>query len=453
MHKMFTAAIGSGALAAILAAPASSGVFGDQSVLELTIEAPFSELLTRAESDDDYAVTGTLTWPDASGAPRVLDDVAISERGHTSRRSSECDFPKLKLNLAASTRNATPFEGIGAVKLGTHCGDRPDDELTPKFGRLANEHAPQRETLVYQILHAAEVPTLLARAARVTYVFTDGPSRPPLTRAAMLLEDDDEAMKRVSGVAAIAETAFGSAREQIDEGDTARLAFAEAMIGNFDWCLRMFPGDIYRCDERHPLWNVLAFTRADGRVVPLMYDFDISGPVAGRHVWFPHTFEAGFAQPPSPIVVEVLAQVQRTRSLFARARLDQTRAHFLRMRNAVMQTIERATVDERGRTFAREYVEAFYHAIETDAEFYRPIVVAGGHTAFLDAEGARPACGTASLIPAGTPVTAPLEVRGGMQRVRLLDTLWEWTGNNQCDIVHREPVWVDAQAIGTDYPR
>ena len=102
------------------------------------------------------------------------------------------------------------------------------------------------------------------------------------------------------------------------------------MIGNFDWCLRMFGGDIYRCDERHPLWNVLAVTRSEGHALPLIYDFDLAGPVVGRHVWFKQVFDATYVQPPSNVRVEVLAQVQRTRSLFDRALLDETRAHFLR---------------------------------------------------------------------------------------------------------------------------
>ena len=454
MRNVLTAALGAGALAVLAAMPAPTGVFSSDSVIELTIEAPFADLFARAESQDDYAVAGRILVADGSAKDaQALENVSISERGHTSRQASECDFPKLKVSFGSAATEASPFTSMKAVKLGTHCGDSADGQLTPKYGRLANERAPMREALVYQLLHAVDVPTLLARPARVTYVFTDDRSRRLLTRAAMLLEDDDEARARVGGVDDITETEFGSAREQLAPRDTARLAFAEAMIGNFDWCLRMFPGDIYRCDERHPLWNILAFTRTGGEVVPLIYDFDLAGPVVGRHVWFKQAFDATFVHPPSSIEVEVLAQVQRTRSLFDRALLDDTRAHFLRAREEVMQTIERSTADDQGRAFARQYVTAFYRAIERDADFYRPMVVEGGYRAFFDAEGTRPACGQASLVPAGTPVSAPLEVRGTMQQVRLLDALWQWTGDDHCDAMHTRTVWLDSRAIGTDYPR
>jgi hypothetical protein len=350
-------------------------------------------------------------------------------------------------------RAGTVFDGVDALKLGTHCGDRAEDALTPKYGRLANEQAPPREALVYRLLQAAGVPTLLARPARITYAFAGEPAREPLTRFAMLLEDDGEARKRFGATGEIKEDAFGSAREQFVAQDTARLAFAEAMIGNFDWCLRMFQGDIYRCDERHPLWNVLALTRSDGRALPVIYDFDLSGPVVGRHVWFKQVFDSGFVQPPSSIAVEVFAQVQRTRSLFPRVLLDETRAHFLGTRDEVMTTIERSVADARGRELARQYVGAFYEAIESDARFYGPVIVDAGHEAFLDAEGRQPACGGFSVVPVGTPVSAPLEVRGEWARVRVLDALWQWTGDNRCDAVHERPVWLPTSAIGTDYPR
>ena len=118
-----------------------------------------------------------------------------------------------------------------------------------------------------------------------------------------------------------------------------------------------------------------------------------------------------------------------------------------------MDAIERAPADARGKELAREDATAFYEAIEPDAGFYGPIVTDGGHQAFLDADKATPACGASSVLPTGTPVSAPLETRGEMMRVRVLDAQWEWLGDDRCDAVHTQPVWVPSAAIGTDYPR
>ena len=52
------------------------------------------------------------------------------------------------------------FAGTGALKFGTHCADLPGEQLTRRYGRLANQQAPLREALVYALLDAVEVPTL-----------------------------------------------------------------------------------------------------------------------------------------------------------------------------------------------------------------------------------------------------------------------------------------------------
>ena len=90
---------------------------------------------------------------------------------------------------------------------------------------------------------------LSPRAARVTYI--DKAQGTPLERNGFLLEDDDDAMARVGGKAELSLEAFGSVATRGAAADAARIAFAEAMIGNFDWCLKFSPDDIYRCNGRN----------------------------------------------------------------------------------------------------------------------------------------------------------------------------------------------------------
>lgn len=432
-------------LALVTVASSGSGVFSeDVTPLELTLAAPFETLFASTDAEPDHIVVGTLSYRDPlSGEAVSLSGVAVSTRGNTSRQSRECSFPKLKLGFEDAPAGSV-FEGIDSIKIGTHCGERADDELTPKFGRLANEKAPHREALVYRLLRAVSVPTLLARPARITYEYRSG--RVHLVRNAMLLEDDEAAVARIGGRSMAADE-FGSARQSLDLDDTVRLSFAQAMVGNFDWCLRMFPGDTYRCHDTHPLWNLTIVERPDATAVPLIHDFDLAGMVVGRHNWFDQVFNRAFAA--SPIEIEVVSQLQRARALFPRAVLDRTRRGFLDRKAAAYEALRQAPVDEDGRSLAASYLDHFYSAIESDAAFYRPVVVQPDTAMFAGADRRHRACG-AETVPIGTPVK-PVGSANGMIEVVLLDASWQWT--KRCEALRTQPVWIAEAAVGTEFPR
>jgi hypothetical protein len=439
----------SGAIAVPAQERASDDIFSSPTVFEATIEAPFRDLIQRGRTDQKFVVDGTLSFMTPEGRRVVMEGVEVSLRGHTSLRETECEFPKLKLKLP---ENRPPFlRDIETLKIGTHCGQKADGELTPKYGRWANEKAPHREAAVYRLLEAVGVPTLRARAARLSYVFTDRGEQPPVVRNAMLLEDDDRLLKRIGGTAFVGEKQFSSAREAFTPRDALRIAFAQAMIGNFDWCLRYTPDDNYRCNQRHPLWNVLALRTPKG-LVPAIYDFDLSGLVTGRHLWFRNVFNLDFSAAKSAPQVEVLSQVQRPRRLFTRAELDAGRAEFMRVKNAAFASIAESPIDEGWRPRMEEYLNSFFDAIESDDAFYRPVVVDPEARFFTDASSRTPACGE-DKAPVGTVVSEPLELSGSMMRVMVLDAHWQWAPPRKCEVIHREPVWIAAGAISEDFPK
>jgi hypothetical protein len=431
-------------------APASRGFFASYDPVDITIEAPFDELTARARRNPDYAVVGQVVSGGQSGQRVTIERVQVSTRGHTSLRESECDFPKLKLDFSQASRvDQSPFAGLKQVKIGTHCGSRADGP-SGKYGRWANDKATHREAFVYRLLDTMNVPTLKARPARITYVPARGGSsaaQTPDARAAMFLEDEDDAMKRFGAVREMDPKRFGAAKTTFATPDVARLVFAEAMIGNFDWCLRMTADDTYRCNDTTPLWNILWLSKADGSAVPAMYDFDLSGMVTTRHTWFKRIFNPDFA--PSESEVEVLSQVQRTRTLFPRELLDATRAEFVRRKPDAYAALEHSTMDDEGRANAKAYLDAFFKAIETDEAFYRPVVTASGTRIFIDAAQSQPVCGTGA-VPVGTPVSAPLETAGELSKVVVLDALWHF--DDKCAIVRASPVWIASKAIGAKYP-
>ena len=430
------------------AAPQS--LFSAYDVVDVSIEAPFDELFSAADDNPDYSIKGVVSYADkASGKQIVIEDVDVSVRGRTSKRESECSFPKLKLRFDASDAlDSSVFRGMKAVKIGTHCGETSGDELTTRFGRLANEKSPVREAFVYRLFDVVGVSSLAARPARITYITSDR----KVTRNAFFLEDDREAMKRLGGTREIEPEQFDSADRHFSADDSAKLAFAEGMIGNFDWCLKFSADDKYRCDARRLLWNIFAFDR-DGRAFPVMYDFDIAGMVAGSHRWFSRVYYDGFVPSKSAAQIEVLSQVQRTRSLFPRAVLDRTRRGFIDRKAAAFPALGATHLDAQGRSIIEAYLKSFFDAIERDDVFYGPVVARPGVRIYVDAEKTRDACGANDTVPVGTPVGAPLRTSGEMVQVNVLDALWHWAPPARCDAVVSGPVWIERGAISADYPR
>jgi hypothetical protein len=268
-------------------------------------------------------------------------------------------------------------------------------------------------------------------------------------RRAEFIEDDSDAMARYGARRQLTPEEFGSAQSRFSRADAARLAFAEALIGNFDWCVRFYPGDNYRCDDRHPLWNVLALDRG-GSAMPLMYDFDVSGMVVGRHLWFDEIFGHQFAPEASEAEIEVESQLQRTRSLFPRDELDRTRMEFVRHKQAAYEALDASELDGNGRKNIHAYLNAFYDIVEHDDRFDIPVVVDPNARIFQDAAATRPACGSGT-IPVGTPVAA-LERRGRWTRAAVLDALWHWSPPHKCEAVHDGSVWIRSDAVSAEYP-
>src|SRR5262245_2851806 len=421
----------------VLAPPA---LFSADTPLTFEIKAPFTDLIAAGRETDEYSVAGTVSHGGEGGQGPATENAKVALRGHTSRRESECAFPKLKLNFNVTPVDG-PFAGTRSVKIGTHCGESATDRLTARFGRLPDERSPYREAFVYQLLDVLRVPTLKARPARLTYVYTDAQPQRRLLRNAMLLEDDHDAQMRLGAGQEIEPTAFSNARDAFKAEDTAQIAFAEALIGNFDWCLRMTADDGYRCDARRILWNVKAL-RAGDRTFPLIYDFDVSGMVAGHHLWFSDVYNERFVASRSHPEIEVVGQLQRTRALFSRDVLDATRKRFIERKADAYGALKQAPLDEPGRKTIQEYLDAFYNGIEPDSAFYRPVVTAANTLPYANAERSDTLCIDRGSIPIGTAVSEPLATRGSMMQVVLLDTQWNWATPVKCPEIHHGAVWI-----------
>ena len=133
--------------------------------------------------------------------------------------------------------------------------------------------------------------------------------------------------------------------------------------------------------------------------------------------------------------------------------LNRTRAHFVQRKSDAYRTLDRGGLDADGARIVRQYLDAFYTAIESDPAFYRPVVTATDTTAYADASRGAAACPGISTVPVGTPVGEPQGANGDMVQVMLLDALWRWAPPVKCPGMQKGPVWIDKRAIGKDYPK
>jgi hypothetical protein len=183
-----------------------------------------------------------------------------------------------------------------------------------------------------------------------------------------------------------------------------------------------------------------------------MYDFDVSGMVTGHHRWFADIFNEAFLPSASPARLEVISQLQRTRTLFGRGDLDRTRRQFTQKKADAYRLLDESDLDSAGRETIKQYLDAFFEAIGSDDAFYRPVVTAPNAVAYADARRGAAVCSARGPIPAGTPVSDPVQTSGDMIQVHLLDALWHWAPPVKCPDMRKTAVWIDKAAVSRDYP-
>src|SRR4051812_22496752 len=427
-------------------------LFSRADVLAVRLEAPFGRLVENGRWDTTYSVRGRLTYLDPAGRSTALNDVDIEIRGNSSRDQQECAFPKLTLHFRSDDAlERSIFRDQPKIDIGTHCDDRSDGTLTA-VGRLGNELSPPREAWVYRVVSAVGVETFKVRTARITYIDVEqeggtASSATAVERNAIFVEDSDSAKARLRATEV---DHFANAAHDFASDDTIRLLFAEAMIGNFDWCLKYSVESTYQCTAKERLYNLIALKRADGPAFPLMYDFDLAGAVTGGNRWLSKVYSDEFAPRESRRRVEVTGQVERSRSLFSRSQIDAARKRFVERKDLAYETFAASRLDAIGNEIGREYLDAFFQLMADDNAFYTPVVTAAGTNAWTRPMPGEPACPTDNDIPVGTPVGDSVARAGAMIQAPLLDVLWKWY--DRCPAT-RKPVWLPSSAVSDAFPR
>ena len=235
-------------------------LFASNDIMDVTIRAPFTTIMRKRSEDEDRPAT--LTYIDAE-AGEITVDLGIRTRGHFRHQSKTCKFAPLRLNFKKSAVKETVFAGSDKLKLVTHC----------RKGSSLYSQAVISEHLAYRIFNLLTDASFRVRLMRITYVDTDKKDRAN-TEFAFVIEHKKQLAKRLG--------------LEINESPKTEIRFLDArhtnlgsiyqyLIGNTDFSpIRAAPGE--PCCH-----NYILFGTEQGKILPIPYDFDMSGIVDAPH--------------------------------------------------------------------------------------------------------------------------------------------------------------------------
>ena len=254
-------------LATTAAARQADPLFAASEPLHLTIKGPFAQLATGTVTGKPFPGTVSVEGTAAETLP-----VTLSARGVTRRRKEVCPFPPVRIAFTDPPATSL-FAGQADLKLVTHC--RP----TANYQRFV-----LLEYAAYRMYNLLTPQSFATRLAMIDYV--DPAGHAITSRPGFLLEDIADLARRnglrehkIKARLAVA---------ALDPHAAARDAIFEDMISNLDWAMIAGPPGKTCCHNT----RLMAEKDASDHVIPVPYDFDLSGLV-----------DAPYAMPPASIPV------------------------------------------------------------------------------------------------------------------------------------------------------
>jgi hypothetical protein len=201
----------------------------------------------------DKSAAPPSRWASLTYVDSAKGAVTVPLRVHTRGiwRLKNCVFPPLRLNFDGKSTKDTDLHGLGKPKLVNYCKD------TDSY-----EQYILQELQLYRVYQLITPVSHRVRLVRLTYV-DSASGKHEAERYAMIVEDPEELATRLSTQAV---KTRGATAEDLDHPQLALAYLFQYFIGNLDFS---FAG----------LHNTEVLATADGRMLPVAYDFDFSGAV------------------------------------------------------------------------------------------------------------------------------------------------------------------------------
>ena len=247
-------------------ARADTLLFESHEVLNLTIPLDFKTLCRPRETPDcDYAPT-VLEYEDEHGKMQSIA-IEIKVRGGWRSLSKNCSAPLLFIRFNEEDTAETPFDGQSMLPLTTHCGHGFSlESVEHRQNRTTYEQYLLKEYLAHLVYNEISDVSLNARLVHMTYPNPKKPNR-RVVHYAFFTEHFESAARR-NDAELLSRGSFDE--EKLGAAASDQLALFQYMIGNTDWSI---------VRER----NVILLQQPSGVLLPLPYDFDMSGLVNAHY--------------------------------------------------------------------------------------------------------------------------------------------------------------------------
>jgi hypothetical protein len=236
--------------------PDVAPLFVDDTLLEVTIEAPMDALMdVRPDKADLH---GSFAFTEADGTERKLG-LKLRTRGNYRRAREHCDFAPIRLDFPKNQVKGTLFAGQNKLKLVTHCQNY----------ETMYEQLVLREYLAYRMLHELTPKSFAVRLMRITYVNIE--NQKSRTKLGFVIEDGDAVAKR-NGMK-LAKVGLVT-RDYLEPEQESLIHVFEYMIGNTEYSVMRSEPDKDCCHNID-----LMAPKGVSLYTPLAYDFDFAGLV------------------------------------------------------------------------------------------------------------------------------------------------------------------------------
>jgi len=233
-------------------------LFTSETPLAITFRTNLRQL-RRDKQDEAPWRWASVTYQDSAGKSV---EVPLRARTRGIWRLKHCDFPPVRFNFAAKDTKGTIFEGVDKPKIVNFCKD------TDPF-----EQYVLQEAQLYRIYRLLTPVSHRVRVTRLSYVDSANGKR-DAERYGIIIEDPDQMANR--NLAKVTEVK-GAGPSDLEPKEFALAYMFLYLIGNLDFS---FSG----------LHNTELITTTDGRVLPVVYDFDYSGAVNAPYAVAPPNY-------------------------------------------------------------------------------------------------------------------------------------------------------------------